>query len=139
MLYDTTPTNDLIDQAAEMYVSAMGELSIPVACALTTKGEPRRTVMEMHPDHCTAVMHAITFWRNDAVAAPLMAAHLAAHDLMTVSMARADAGFPGDSPFEVAARAEVKRLRAIIAEKEAGIQRALREIQERLVRDLMGM
>ncbi|GAA1768213.1 hypothetical protein [Nonomuraea bangladeshensis] len=126
MLYDTTPTNGLIEETAELYALAMTELNIIGQIILSTSGEPRRTVFLMS-DHCEAVHNAAIFW-HEGIAEPLADAHTAAHDLMGITLARKLANATPNSPYEVAARAEIKKLRLVMAQSEAAIRRGMAEV-----------
>ncbi|QFY09615.1 hypothetical protein GBF35_25815 [Nonomuraea phyllanthi] len=125
-MYNTTPTNALIDETAELYALAMAELHIIGRVILSTSGEPRRTVFLMD-DHCEAVHKAAIFW-HEGIAAPLADAHNAAHDLMGITLARKQVNAPANSPHEVAVRQEIKRLRLTMAESEAAIRREMAQV-----------
>lgn len=125
-MYNTTPTNDLIAEAAELYALAMAELHIIGRVLLSTSGTPRRTVFLMD-DHCDAVENAATFW-HEGIAAPLADAHAAAHDLNLITLARAALEAPANSQPEVIAREEIKKLRHVMAQSEAAIRREMAQV-----------
>ncbi|MFG1709207.1 hypothetical protein ACFLIM_39055 [Nonomuraea sp. M3C6] len=135
MRYNTTPTNGLIEEAAELYVLLMAELYVPVICLVAYSGEPRKATMHFDGDHCDAVHNAVIFW-HEGIAAPLVEAHAAAHALQDVSEARRNSNATPNSPYAGAARREVKRLRAIIAESDATIRRELDALCDALTRDI---
>ncbi|PRX66135.1 hypothetical protein B0I32_106271 [Nonomuraea fuscirosea] len=136
MPYNTTPTNDLIEETAELYALLMAELFIPVAVLLQSPEDgPRNVVVQFGPSHCQGVENAAMFW-HEAITTPLIAAHVAAHELQEVTEDRCRRKVASNSPYAVEARKEVKRLRAIIGNSDMAIRRELRGLQVRLTRGI---
>ncbi|MEV0149713.1 MULTISPECIES: hypothetical protein [unclassified Nonomuraea] len=134
-MYNTTPTNGLIEETAELYVLLMAELYVPVGALVLYPGEPRKAVVKFDIGHCRGVENAVMFW-HEAITTPLIAAHVAAHELETVAEARHQRQALPNSPYSVEARREVKRLRAVIANSDMAIRRELRGLQETLTRGI---
>lgn len=135
MRYNTTPTNGLIEEAAELYVLLLAGLFIPVGALVFYPGEPRKAVVRFDVAHCQGVENAAMFW-HEGITTPLLAAHVAAHELEQVSDARHQRQALPNSPYSVEARREVKRLRAIIAESDMAIRRELRGLGDLLTRNI---
>ncbi len=137
MPYNTTPTNGLIEETAALYVLLMAELFIPVTVLLQTPDDdgPRNVVARFGESHCQGVENAAMFW-HEAITTPLIAAHLAAHELQEVTEDRCRRKVASNSPYAVEARKEVKRLRAIIGNSDMAIRRELRGLQVRLTRGI---
>lgn len=135
MEYNTTPTNGLIEETAELYVLLVAELYIPVGALVMYDGEPRKCVVKFDVGHCQGVENAARFW-HEAITTPLIAAHAAAHELETVAEDRRKRQVLPNSPYSVEARREVKRLRAIIGNSDMAIRRELRGLQEALTRGI---
>jgi hypothetical protein len=135
MPYNTTPTNGLIEETAELYVLLMAELYIPVGALVIYPGEPRHAVVKFDVAHCQGVENAAMFW-HEGITTPLLAAHVAAHELEVISDDRHQRKMLPNSPYSVAARKEVKRLRAIIGNSDMAIRRELRGLHDLLTRGI---
>jgi hypothetical protein len=136
MLYNTTPTNGLIEETAELYVLLMAELYIPVGALAIYPGDgPRNVVVKFDVAHCAGVENAAMFW-HEGITTPLIAAHVAAHELEKVAEARYQHQALPNSPYSVGVRKEVKELRAIIGNSDMAIRRELRGLQEILTRGI---
>jgi|SRR5690606_10718285 len=129
---NTTPTNALIEETAELYIMLMTELNIPASALVLDTDKPRRTVVTFDAGNCLAVGNASVFW-HEAIASPLMVAHYAAHQLEEVTARRAKSNATPNSPYAAACRHEVKRLRALIASKDAEIRRELAKLRDMLI------
>ncbi|GGO63128.1 hypothetical protein [Nonomuraea cavernae] len=135
MYRTTTPTNELITEAAEVYVLLLTNLFIPVGCLVAATQNPKRVAVTFDLGHRFAVQDALVFW-HEAIAAPLAEAHSAALALEDVSKARMRSKAGPNSLDAMVARRDVKRLRVIIAESDATIRRELVKLQEQLTRNL---
>lgn len=124
----STPTNELIIEAATLYVMLLSQLQIQAA-VFATHGVKRRPVVFIAAPVCDAVEDAARFW-DEKITTPLIAAHDAMHNLTTVSLHRATTDYPANGPFAVAMRCEVKRLRHVIAEAEAKVRREIAETEK---------
>ncbi|MEQ4723798.1 hypothetical protein [Nonomuraea sp. B19D2] len=135
MFRNTTPTDELITEAAELYILLAANLNIEVACLVATTANPKRVAVTFDVMHRFAMENALVFW-HEPIAAPLADAFSAALALEDVSRARQISHAEPNSPYAMIARREVKRLRAIIAESDATIRRELEKLREQLTRNL---
>ncbi|MEU8195261.1 hypothetical protein AB0C10_15920 [Microbispora amethystogenes] len=128
---NTTPTNELITEAADLYVSLLTVLDIPGGVFLASNDGGRRIVPLADSESCAGVKHA-AHYHAEAITTPLIAAHTAMHALTVACLDRANVEHDPNGPFGIIARREIKRHRKVIAESEATIRREMERTEARL-------
>ncbi|MEV4749038.1 hypothetical protein AB0K21_21890 [Streptosporangium sp. NPDC049248] len=125
----TTPTNDLITDAATLYVLLLTALQIPAA-VFATAGANRRPIVVVTVPNC-AVEQAVIYW-DEKITAQLIAAHDAMNRLSTVSLNRATSDYQANGRYDVVTRAEIKSLRLVIAQAENVIRHELAKTEAQI-------
>ncbi|WP_433235437.1 hypothetical protein ACQPYK_25340 [Streptosporangium sp. CA-135522] len=134
MFRNTTPTNELIMETVELYALLLAVLHIPIGLNVTMTSA-RKPVLTIHHDVCCAgVEHALMFY-SEAIAAPLVEAFEAIHKLSECTYDRVLSDLKSNGAAETVNRAEIKRLRAIVAKAEQTVRR---EIVREFIGDVLG-
>lgn len=122
----TTPTNELIDRSAQLWIEILARLDIPGEVLVIT-GPEKRSALLLDADVHAAVQNALTFY-GPTLGEPLLAAYKAVLRLLVIAAERHHSAHEPFSPMAMAMRIEIKRHHSEIRAACVAIRRGMTTI-----------